>query len=86
VNKVELNDKLEHEVHRGELARKAYACWVKDYIETQSIVVFDKFKQAQFGEYVLIQSAISALNSIETAIKTDIETGELARKQLNKGE
>jgi len=82
VNNVELNDKLEMEIHIGEKASKAYALWVSDYIRTQQKALFEEFKQVNFHAYGNIQARISAMVAIEQAIKQDIQTGELAKKQL----
>jgi hypothetical protein len=86
MNNVELTDRLEKEIHQGEKASKAYALWVMHYIDAQQALLFEEFKQANFGSYNNIQARISAVNDLERAIKQDMQTGELARKQLNKGE
>ena len=75
-------EQLENEIHKGEQALKAYHLWVKNYIDTQTNIVIETFKNADSNSYFYIQSAMKALTAMETAIKQDIETGELAKKQL----
>jgi hypothetical protein len=82
MNNIEQNDQLEREIHIGEKAAKAYALWVMRYIEVQQSALFEEFKLANFGAYNNIQARINAINEIEKAIKQDIQTGDLARKQL----
>jgi hypothetical protein len=85
MNNMERNDQFEREIHIGEKAAKAYALWVNDYIREQSVLMFEDFKNADSEEYPYIHARIHALTEIEYAIKQDIQTGDLARKQL-KGE
>jgi hypothetical protein len=85
MSNVETTDQLEREIHIGEKAAKAYALWVVSYIETQQTALFEEFKQANFGSYNNIQARINAINELEKAIKQDIQTGDLARKQLKGG-
>jgi hypothetical protein len=82
MNSVETNDQLEREIHLGEKASKAYALWVMSYINRQQDALFQEFKAAQFGAYNNIQARINAINELDRAIKQDMETGDLARKQL----
>jgi hypothetical protein len=86
MNNMERNDQLEREIHMGEKAAKAYSLWVMPYIQEQSAQLFDEFKNAPVEEYPLIHARINALTAIDYAIKQDIQTGDLARKQLGKGE
>jgi hypothetical protein len=76
---------LEKEIRIGEMASKAYSLWVNAYIATQHELLFEEFKQANFGSYNNIQARMNAINELDRAIKQDIETGKLASKQL-KGE
>lgn len=76
------NEQLENEVHMGERAYKAYHFWVMHYIDTQKTAMFESFLSADIEEYPYIQAMADALSHIESAIKSDIQTGELARKQL----
>jgi hypothetical protein len=85
MNNMERNDKLELEIHLGEKAAKAYALWVMNYIREGNQVMLEEFKNAKVEEYPLIHARINALTAIEYAIKQDMQTGDLARKQL-KGE
>jgi hypothetical protein len=82
MNSVETNDQLEREIYLGEKSSKAYALWVMNYINHQQDVLFQEFKAAQFGSYNNIQARINAINELDRAIKQDMETGDLARKQL----
>jgi hypothetical protein len=82
MNNMERSDKLELEIHLGEKAAKAYNLWLMDYIKTQGTLMFDEFKNATPDEYSLLHAKINALTAIEYAIKQDIQTGEMARKQL----
>jgi hypothetical protein len=85
MNNMERNDQLEREIHIGEKAAKAYSLWVMNYVRDQITVIFEEFKNANAEDYHLIHAKIYALTAIEYAIKQDIQTGDLARKQL-KGE
>jgi hypothetical protein len=85
VNSVETSDQLEKEIHIGEKAAKAYALWVAGYINEQQHSLFEEFKASNFGGYNNIHARINAINELDQAIKQDIQTGSLARKQL-KGE
>jgi len=78
-------EQLENEINMGERAYKAYHFWVMPYIDAQKTVLFDTFMRADIYEYPYIHAMADALEQIESAIKSDIQTGELARKQL-KGE
>jgi hypothetical protein len=85
MNNVEMNDRLEKEIYQSEKAAKAYALWVMNYISDSREHLFNAFYDAELEEYPYIHAEVNALNNIECAIKADIQTGDLARKQL-KGE
>jgi len=78
----DIEAQLDREVHQGELARKAYSYWVMAYISGQQKVLFDEFKNSNFGAYNNIHARINAINELERSILSDIETGEMASKQL----
>lgn len=78
-------EQLEKEVELGERAAKAYSLWVMHYIDTQSVVIFEEFKNSKEVDYQTIKSNMIAIMAIETAIKQDIDTGKLASRQLQKG-
>jgi len=84
VNRMELSDQYEKEMHIGERASKAYALWLMDYIRVQQDALFEEFKQSNINTYGNIQARIAAIIAIEQAIKTDIETGKIARDQFEK--
>jgi hypothetical protein len=83
MNNQESTDQLEKEIHIGEKASKAYSLWVNDYIRLHREQLFDTFYEADLEEYPYIHAEVTALNNIEYAIRVDMETGNLARKQLH---
>ena len=86
MNNTELNDRLEKEIDLGEKASEAYALWVMNYINKQMDDIYETFKKANVSEYESIHASLAALAEIEFAIKQDIDTGKIARQQLNKGD
>jgi hypothetical protein len=83
MNNAEQNDQLEREAHLGEKAAKAYALWIMNYIDEHRQQLFNAFYESDLEEYPYIHAEVSALYNLESAIRSDILTGDLARKQLN---
>jgi hypothetical protein len=78
-------EQLQNEIVIGDKANKAWNLWVAGYVTDQQNALFEEFKQANFGSYNNIQARINAINELERAIKQDIQTGQLANKQLKGG-
>ena len=74
-------DQLEKEQTLGRKAQQAYDSWLRNYLDTQSVLYFEEFKTSQ--DLMEIRYKMNALMTIEVAVKKDIETGKLASKQLN---
>lgn len=75
-------DILTKEVVLGDKAKKAYDFWLMHYLDTQYVLLFDEFKTTQIDNMPLIRYKLDALNEIEQAIKSQIDTGKMAKQQL----
>ena len=78
----EQEDILKRNIVIGDRAKKAYDLWVMNYLNIQYELCFEEFKNAKIEEMQLLRAKLDALNSIEIAIGSDIESGQMAKKQL----
>jgi hypothetical protein len=82
-------DKLEKEVVTGSAALYAYETFIKDFISARTEMLFSIFKELNVQDVESLQETkrmLVVLNSLESDIKSIIETGHMAQLMIDKKE
>lgn len=78
-------DQLEDEVRWSNHAKSAYESYLKQFIEKQRQYCYDQFAEISCNNVNDIQTIkylLDSINHLENSIRGDMETGKLARIQL----
>jgi hypothetical protein len=74
----------EQEVHLGETAGRAYTTYIKAFIERLNEELYANFlNTSDIDEAMEIKRVQIALNTLENTVLRDIDSGKLARQQLD---
>jgi hypothetical protein len=76
-------EKLGKEAYLGRIAKQAYDTYLKNYLNTQHVLLFNEFKSCNDVDALPIKYRINAVEALEEKILEDIDSGHLAQRQLD---
>lgn len=84
LSKEEIEERLNQSILLGEKAKRAWDLYLMDYIINKNQEIFEQFANAQSDIEVLSTKQFhNAIVELESAIKSDINSGKIAIQQLN---